>query len=240
VVLEWHGDDDLKALDEALLALREDNNPMLLSEYDGFCTGLIVCPERISSKEWLTRVWGSDGPPKFENMEHMQHVIDLIIGHYNRVAEMLRPPAYYGPVLTEDSRTGEVLWEFWVEGFMTAFALYPEAWKRVTRYGDDRELAAIMSLLDLSKFARTRSERSQKEKAEYDKDAPDVITDVVLELNRFAKEQPPEALFGGEPTAKWHSAKMTNAPLRAGGKIGRNDPCSCGSGRKYKKCCGAN
>jgi preprotein translocase subunit SecA len=25
---------------------------------------------------------------------------------------------------------------------------------------------------------------------------------------------------------------------RAGGKVGRNDPCPCGSGRKYKKCCG--
>lgn len=25
----------------------------------------------------------------------------------------------------------------------------------------------------------------------------------------------------------------------AGKKIGRNDPCSCGSGKKYKKCCGA-
>jgi len=23
-------------------------------------------------------------------------------------------------------------------------------------------------------------------------------------------------------------------------KAGRNDPCSCGSGRKYKKCCGKN
>jgi len=23
-------------------------------------------------------------------------------------------------------------------------------------------------------------------------------------------------------------------------KVGRNDPCPCGSGRKYKKCCGAN
>jgi len=22
-------------------------------------------------------------------------------------------------------------------------------------------------------------------------------------------------------------------------KIGRNDPCPCGSGKKYKKCCGA-
>ena len=28
------------------------------------------------------------------------------------------------------------------------------------------------------------------------------------------------------------------APSRAGQKIGRNDPCPCGSGKKYKKCCG--
>ena len=29
------------------------------------------------------------------------------------------------------------------------------------------------------------------------------------------------------------------APLRTGPKIGRNDPCTCGSGKKYKNCCGA-
>jgi preprotein translocase subunit SecA len=28
-------------------------------------------------------------------------------------------------------------------------------------------------------------------------------------------------------------------PVRAGNKVGRNDPCPCGSGKKYKKCCGA-
>ena len=27
---------------------------------------------------------------------------------------------------------------------------------------------------------------------------------------------------------------------RGGRKVGRNDPCPCGSGRKYKRCCGAN
>ncbi len=27
---------------------------------------------------------------------------------------------------------------------------------------------------------------------------------------------------------------------RSGAKIGRNDPCPCGSGKKYKKCCGVN
>jgi preprotein translocase subunit SecA len=29
-------------------------------------------------------------------------------------------------------------------------------------------------------------------------------------------------------------------PLKKGKKIGRNEPCPCGSGKKYKKCCGAN
>ncbi|MBC7324722.1 MAG: SEC-C domain-containing protein, partial [Moorella sp. (in: Bacteria)] len=28
-------------------------------------------------------------------------------------------------------------------------------------------------------------------------------------------------------------------PVRREQKIGRNDPCPCGSGKKYKKCCGA-
>jgi SEC-C motif-containing protein len=32
---------------------------------------------------------------------------------------------------------------------------------------------------------------------------------------------------------------VTHKPIvRSGPKIGRNDPCSCGSGQKYKKCCG--
>jgi len=29
------------------------------------------------------------------------------------------------------------------------------------------------------------------------------------------------------------------APIRSGPKVGRNDPCICGSGKKYKNCCGA-
>ncbi|MGE3189469.1 MAG: SEC-C metal-binding domain-containing protein [Vicinamibacterales bacterium] len=27
-------------------------------------------------------------------------------------------------------------------------------------------------------------------------------------------------------------------PYRAPPKVGRNEPCPCGSGKKYKKCCG--
>jgi hypothetical protein len=57
------------------------------------------------------------------------------------------------------------------------------------------------------------------------------------------------AAFRSEkPTARRASApalpRGVSAPIRqarggAGAKVGRNDPCPCGSGRKYKKCCGA-
>ena len=42
---------------------------------------------------------------------------------------------------------------------------------------------------------------------------------------------------GGTATA---TATATAARTRAGRKIGRNSPCPCGSGRKYKRCCGGN
>ena len=34
-------------------------------------------------------------------------------------------------------------------------------------------------------------------------------------------------------------ADIAVAPIRSGPKVGRNDPCPCGSGKKYKACCGA-
>lgn len=34
-----------------------------------------------------------------------------------------------------------------------------------------------------------------------------------------------------------HSTR-TSTPASAEKKIGRNDPCTCNSGKKYKKCCG--
>jgi SEC-C motif-containing protein len=41
---------------------------------------------------------------------------------------------------------------------------------------------------------------------------------------------------------RWYfqeEANRKNAPIVKGAQPGRNDPCPCGSGKKYKKCCGA-
>ena len=38
----------------------------------------------------------------------------------------------------------------------------------------------------------------------------------------------------------YHSNKVSGTVVREGKKIYPNDPCPCGSGKKYKKCCGKN
>ena len=41
------------------------------------------------------------------------------------------------------------------------------------------------------------------------------------------------------PAPAQEQGSAANAPVRReGAKVGRNDPCPCGSGKKYKKCCG--
>jgi preprotein translocase subunit SecA len=56
-----------------------------------------------------------------------------------------------------------------------------------------------------------------------------------------------EASFQRKKKKELEQARMAGAGdlqiqqiVRSGEKVGRNDPCPCGSGKKYKKCCGAN
>jgi SEC-C motif-containing protein len=50
------------------------------------------------------------------------------------------------------------------------------------------------------------------------------------ERSRFVKEDGRWYYVDGETKA---------LPIKAAEKVGRNEPCPCGSGKKYKKCCGA-
>lgn len=50
-----------------------------------------------------------------------------------------------------------------------------------------------------------------------------------------------DALLSEEKRAELYKAqKMSTTVVNKERKIGRNEPCPCGSGKKYKKCCGAN
>jgi len=60
--------------------------------------------------------------------------------------------------------------------------------------------------------------------------------DVVRYILRVKVVQKPEE----RKMAEKQGGETEQKPVRVGKKIGRNDPCPCGSGKKYKKCCGRN
>ncbi len=61
----------------------------------------------------------------------------------------------------------------------------------------------------------------------------------VYDTSRFALAgQAPPADGDGE--ARRDEARPKLQPIRVEQRVGRNDPCPCGSGKKYKKCCGAD
>lgn len=218
----------LKQLDEELLALGEET--MLLEELDGFIAGLLVCPELIKPGDWLPIVWNrdrADQQPVFEDLDHVNRVLGLVMEHYNDVARtLMENPDRYSPLFAIDKRNDDVLWELWIEGFEKAVALRPAAWKAFLD-ADGDTVAAMSGMLMLAAIARRDEEVKDHDTASAT--APDRIADWVVNLNewRLANYQPMQSIDprGGSASRK---------------KVGRNDPCPCGSGKKYKKCCGLN
>jgi uncharacterized protein len=145
--------------------------------------------------------------------------------HYNDVARtLMERPGRYSPLFAIDKRNDDILWELWIEGFEKAIALRPASWK--TLLDADVDTAAAMSgMLMLADIAR--GDKQVKDSDILSAAAPNKIADWVVTLNewRLANYQP---IPGVHPKGASAATK----------KVGRNDPCPCGSGKKYKKCCG--
>jgi uncharacterized protein len=211
----------LRQLNDFLLSEVVGDNTMLLSELDGFLAGLIVCPEMIMPSEWMAVVWG-DEAPVFDSVEQAQAISDLILGHYNDIIRQL-DQSRYSPIYDTDI-DDTILWETWIEGFGQAMRLRPEAWRAFAR-NEDADLRRALFVLGRLKQLATNPTRDIKpsdmdEKLE--ELAPDLIPAHVEDLHRtrLAQAKPPM------------SHANQNQP-----KVGRNELCPCGSGKKFKKCC---
>jgi uncharacterized protein len=222
----------LLQLKNDLLGLVDD--AMLLEELDGFIAGIVCCPDFIQPGEWLPVVWGrteDKSAPVFQNLEHANKVIALVMGHYNHVAMTLsKTPDRYSPLFAEDDLNGDILWEIWIEGFEKAMKLRPTAWLPLLE-ADAETSDAVRGLLTLSEVARRDERVSKMRREELQEIAHELIGPWVIAVNEWRMEN-----FSPE-TGTSAVLPSSHTPF---GKVGRNDPCPCGSGRKYKKCCGLN
>ena len=139
-------------------------------------------------------------------------------------------PERYAPIFAVDPRHNEVMWELWIEGFEKAVKLNPDAWMALTT-GEIAAARAWTGLMMLADVARRDSRFSDEQLNAITATAHDKIADWVRDLSdwRLANSTRGRS-FGTAP----------NLLSPAAAKVGRNDPCPCGSGKKYKKCCGLN
>ena len=212
----------LRRLDDALADLPLDE-PMLLTELDGFLTGVLLCPEPIPQAEWLQGVWGIDdgsGPP-FEDPLDVQWFVDAVLARCNEIVRDLgrgKPQ----PIFDIDARNGDVLWALWIDGFAEAMALRPEVWQA---YGETVVAADAMAQLSLLiAVAHDESDLDSLEINAFEERAQALLLDTIVRLHAALRED--------------SGAVTTPAAATMPAKIGRNDPCRCGSGKKSKRCCG--
>ena len=86
-------DAELDRLD--LFMCHQDNDDvMMLSELDGYLTGVLVCPDLILPSEWMPVIWGEAGPA-FADQDEAREILGLIMGLYNDIVGRLQRPESY-------------------------------------------------------------------------------------------------------------------------------------------------
>ena len=232
-------DQGLEELGQLLAMVTDEEDGMLLSEFDGLCTALVIGPDMVMPSEWLKVVWGGDGVPEFKDEQQMQRTFDLLMGHYNKVASLLSDPdVTFSPVYDQDERTGDIYWEPWVSGFERAMRLRADAWSDLydATEGTDAEDVgrSVVIMLELAAFLEGNSTMTEAQLAVLTENVPETIADIVFNIQHWTSTQ--------HQPAPYPSMAAANMPMppRTSPKVGRNEPCPCGSGRKYKKCCGVN
>ena len=230
-------DEELDRLNDLLNGIPAEREGMTIAEVDGYVAALIVCPEPVLPSEWLPHVWGGKGA--FENVNEAEEVVRAVMDHYNRVAhELAEAPETYAPVLEVDPNNDEVWWEPWVDGFERAMRLRADAWEEIGLSDDEEAAASVNMILALNEHYHGRSELTEEAEDELDELAPVLIPRFVRSLNAWTKSRGSEGR-GTDDNARDVRFDPDDLPV-FGRKVGRNEPCPCGSGRKYKRCCGAN
>jgi uncharacterized protein len=201
-------------------------------ELDGYLTGIVVTPQAapILPGKWIARLWGDD-EPIFEDEAQISTVLGAVMIHYNTLLrdidrslarlESDRMVDYRPLFLSAGQKPAHDAVRTWVRGFWTATGLAPETWSALVE--DERTKTIIAPFVGFFEIGKIEPH-----------EIPDDIDD---RLNEDAALIP-RMILVLRKLARIREAAGRPAPLPRRSKVGRNDPCPCGSGKKYKRCCG--
>lgn len=236
-----------KQLLTEFLALAQDREEAFnLTELEGFLFGLAITPDMIMPSEWLPVILG-ENIPEFENLERGELLIKNLMESYNAYLDVAHKGNLYFPfgnVQTEELSL-DIINEMgdWASGFLLALEFCPEIWhldydgEYESASKDIQELLFSFAVI----YGIVYPEEANRLFKIGDESTDENLTSIQLLLllplavqrfmdyGREQREKLIEAMNKG--VFDFNTKKI---------KIGRNDPCPCGSGKKYKKCCGKN
>jgi uncharacterized protein len=226
-------DADLERLAE-LLECNPNPDSLSLESMDGLFCALIASPESVPPSVYLPVVLGGDFSEggAFASEEEAELALSLILRYWNSIIADLERDAEHLPFVFE-LESGEVMGREWAEGFMTGVDLAPAGWAELL--GNDAESDLfVIPLLAGDLDPDWPKEPMTAEAAE------DLLHSLTAALSHCYRHFAAARRSGAVAAGGGASASAVTPYQRAGPKVGRNDPCPCGSGQKYKKCCGVS
>ncbi len=218
-------DAEFDELDQFLISDATPEECMDISMLDGFLTALVVGPNMLMPSQWLPAIYGeTEGDPMaWESAEQAQHILGLILRHMNDIVWRLREaPDEYEPVIYEREQEGKTISiiDEWCFGFIKGVQVDAKAWAPL--FESDDEKAFILPIILYGTEGGWKELESKPELADKHEQFAESLADCVLEIQEY-----------------WLTQRKTAMTLRREEpKIGRNELCPCGSGKKFKKCCG--
>ena len=202
---------------------------------DGFFSALAIHPVTIMPGRWLPLVWDMSGEglqPEFASQKDAERVMGLLLAFMNSVTSQLTPVngdcvPLFQIVPLESEKEKMMAAKDWAGGFMLGATIDEEVWGRTFSDEAGRELMAPFVIM--SGYSDEESRISEEREEEIREELIDEMGECVQDLQKFWEP------WNTEYLARNGSGRTA---ARAQHRVGRNEPCPCGSGKKYKQCCG--
>lgn len=218
-------EDDLDRLETLLETDVFKNEAMRLDEIQAMLCAVVSSPSTVLPSVWLPEALG----PGLEGAapEAVGETIELLMRLNNDIARQLMNDETVAPILypLDEACT---TWDYaaWADAYVFGAGLADDWYDLAGKHAEDlSELLEPMFVLNgmLKEDAEKQGERwfSPAEEARLVADIEANLPVIVQSLYNF-----------------WRNRRSGVTVRRAEEKTGRNDPCPCGSGKKFKQCCG--
>jgi uncharacterized protein len=205
----------------------KEGKAMNVEALDGFFAALIAGPETVMPSEYYPEVFGGEMSDacEFGSLDEANEILGLMMRHWNDIAGTLFKGEVYVPLLLEDE-DGTARGNEWARGFNGGMGMRHDGWAELVN--DEEHGGCSIPMMKLCH--------------EHDEDPEMRPEPISPEKREEVIEHMAAGLMGAYQYFRSHrqvspGTYMTE-PRRNAPKVGRNDPCPCGSGKKYKRCCG--